>query len=165
MNRALVRAAISHANALRSLITGDDAAGGCSEAKRALMKTALPEQLFRSVRFITASRKVTSMRALKLFLTVASVAILTVALNRPATAQPGVMPMAQTQNAGEAQEVGYYRYRRYGYRPYYRRYGYYRPYYRPYYQPYYGYYGYRRPYYGYGYRRFWGPSIGLGFRF
>jgi hypothetical protein len=57
-------------------------------------------------------------------------------------------------------------YRYYGYRPYWRRYGYYRPYryygYRPYWRRWYGYrphryYGYwRRPYWrGYGYRRYW----------
>jgi hypothetical protein len=40
------------------------------------------------------------------------------------------------------EKIGYYARRGYGYRPYYRPYGYYRPYYRPY-----GYgYGYGRPY-------------------
>lgn len=61
---------------------------------------------------------------------------------------------------------GYYRPRYYGYRPYYRPYGYgygygYRPYYRPYGYGYgYGYRPYYRPYgygYGYGYRPYYRP--------
>jgi hypothetical protein len=105
------------------------------------------------------------MRTLNWFLfTLASVAVLLVAAPRPATAQPSVLPMANSQNIGSVEEAGYrYRYR-YGYRPGYRRYGN-----RPYYRPYYGYYGYRRPYYGYGYgygyRPFWRPGISLWFGF
>ena len=106
------------------------------------------------------------MRALNLsLLALSSVALMMVASPQPVAAQPGVLPLANTQNAGGVEEVGY-RYRgRYGYRPGYRRYGYYRPYYRPYY----GYYGYRRPYYGYGYgygyRPYWRPGISLWFGF
>ena len=103
------------------------------------------------------------MRALNLsLLALSGVALLMVATPPPAGAQPGVLPMANTQNVGGVEEVGY-RYRgRYGYRPGYRRYGYYRPYYRPYYG-----YGYRRPYYGYGYgyRPYWRPGISLWFGF
>ena len=79
-----------------------------------------------------------------------------------ASAQPSALGVGGV-TTGTYEEVGY-RYRgRYGYRPGYRRYGYYRPYYRPYY----GYYGYRRPYYGYGYgyRPYWRPGISLWFGF
>jgi hypothetical protein len=49
------------------------------------------------------------------------------------TAQPRVLPMVHSQSAEGVKEVGYgYRYR-YDYRPYYGRYGYYRPRYQPYY--------------------------------
>jgi hypothetical protein len=88
------------------------------------------------------------------------VAMLMVATPEPASAEPGVLPVAQGQTAGKVEEVGYrYRRYRYAYRPYYRpyyRYGYYQPYYRPYY----GYYGY--PYY---YRPYYRPGISLWFGF
>jgi hypothetical protein len=62
-------------------------------------------------------------------LTLAAMAVVTVASLGPTSAQPRFIPAVQTQGAGDAEEVGYrYRYR---YRPYYRRYAY-RPYYRPY---------------------------------
>jgi hypothetical protein len=89
------------------------------------------------------------MRVLVLsLLALSCVAALMVAAPKSASAEPGVLPMAQGQTAGKMEEVGYrYRRHRYGYRPYYyRRYGYYRPYYRPYYS-YYGYPYYYRPYY------------------
>src|SRR5262249_21746383 len=85
---------------------------------------------------------------------------LMVAVPKPASAEPKVLPLAQGQTAAKAEEVGYrYRRDRYGYRPYYhRRYGYYRPYYhrrygyyRPYYRPYAYYRPYYRPYCSYGY--------------
>ena len=104
------------------------------------------------------------MRAFSLtLLALSCVAVLMIAPPRPASAQPNVLPLANGQNVGAAEDVGYrYRRYRYGYRPYYRpyhRYGYYRPYYRPYYG--YGYrYPYYRPYY-YGWRP--GFSIWFGF--
>ena len=76
------------------------------------------------------------MRAFILSLALSFVVVLMVDTPRPATAQPSVLPLAQSHSAVE--EVYYYRRYRYGYRHHYR--------------PYYGY-GYRRPYYGYGYRR------------
>jgi hypothetical protein len=100
------------------------------------------------------------MRVLVLsLLALSCVAALMVAAPKSASAEPGVLPMAQGQTAGKMEEVGYrYRRHRYGYRPYYyRRYGYYRPYYRPYYS-YYGYPYYYRPYY---YR----PGLSFGFGF
>ena len=60
-------------------------------------------------------------------------AVLTAASLGPASAQPRLIPMVHTQNAGDLEGVGYRNRYRYGYRPYYRRYGDYRPYYRPYY--------------------------------
>ena len=70
------------------------------------------------------------MSAFKLsLLTLAAIAVLTAPLYRPANAQARVIPMAHRQSSGDAKEVGYrYRYH-YGYHPYHRRYGYYRPYY------------------------------------
>ena len=56
-------------------------------------------------------------------------AVLTAASLGPASAQPRVIPMVHTQNAGDLEEVGYRERDRYGYR----RYGDYRPRYRPYY--------------------------------
>jgi hypothetical protein len=104
-------------------------------------------------------------------------ATLMVAVPKPASAEPKVLPVAQGQTAGKVEEVGYrYRRYRYGYRPYYhRRYGYYRPYrygyyrpyrygyYRPYYRPYY--YGYGYPYYyrPYYYRPYWRPGFSIWF--
>jgi hypothetical protein len=97
-------------------------------------------------------------------------AALMVAVPKPASAEPKVMPVEQGQTAGKVEEVGYrYRRYRYGYRPYhYRRYGYYRPYYyrrygyyRPYYRPYYGYYGYPYYYRPYYYR----PGLSFWFGF
>ena len=86
------------------------------------------------------------MRASGLSLCLACIVALLVLSPRPASAQPSALG-AGGVTTGTYEEVGY-RYRgHYGYRPGYRRYGYYRPYHRPYY----GYYGYRRPYYGYGY--------------
>ena len=106
--------------------------------------------------------KVTAMRAPGLSLCLACIVALLVLSPRPANAQPSALAVGGV-TTGTYEEVGY-RYRgRYGYRPGYRRYGYYRPYYRPYY----GYYGYRRPYYGYGYgyRPYWRPGISLWFGF
>ena len=74
------------------------------------------------------------MSAFKLsLLTLAATAVLTAASLGPASAQVRVIPIFPTQSAGGAEEVGYRDRYRYGYRPYYRRYGYYRPRYRPYY--------------------------------
>ena len=85
----------------------------------------------------------------------------------------GADPAAEIKQAAAVANVywrryGYWHrpYRYYGYRPYWRHYGYYRPHryygYRPYWRRWYGYrphryYGYwRRPYWrGYGYRRYW----------
>ncbi len=64
-------------------------------------------------------------------LTLAAMAITTATSLWPASAGPRVISITQTQSTGGAKQVGY-RYR-YGYRLYYRRYGYYRPRYRPYY--------------------------------
>jgi hypothetical protein len=89
------------------------------------------------------------MRAFILSLALSFVVVLMVDTPGPATAQPSILPLAQSHSAVE--EVYYYRRYRYGYRHHYRPYyGY--GYRRHYYRPYYGY-GYRRPYYGYGYRR------------
>ena len=72
------------------------------------------------------------MSAFKLsLLTLAATAVLTAASLGPASAQVRVVPIFHTQSAGGAEEVGYRDRYRYGYRPYYRRYGYYRPRYRP----------------------------------
>jgi len=95
-------------------------------------------------------------------------AALMVAVPKPASAEPKVLPVAQGQTAGKVEEVGYrYRRYRYGYRPYYHRpYGYYRPYrygyYRPYYRPYYSY-GYDYPYYYRPYYRRPGVTLWFGF--
>jgi len=68
------------------------------------------------------------MPAFKLsLLTLAAMAVATATSLWPASAEPRVIAITQTQSTEGAKQVGY-RYR-YGYRPYYRRYGYYRPYY------------------------------------
>jgi hypothetical protein len=102
------------------------------------------------------------MRALALsLLALSGVAALMVVAPKSASAEPGVLPLAQGQTAGKMEEVRYrYRRYRYRYRPYYhRRYGYYRPYYRPYYYGY-GYPYYYRPYY---YRPYWRPGFSIWF--
>ncbi len=66
-------------------------------------------------------------------LTLAATAILTAASLGPASAQLRVISMVHTQSTGGTKEVGYRDRYRYDHRPYYRRYGYYRPRYRPYY--------------------------------
>jgi hypothetical protein len=74
------------------------------------------------------------MFALRLsLLPLAAMAALTAASLGPASAQPRFIPMVHTQSAVGAKEVGNRDRYRYDYRPYYRRYGYYRPRYRPYY--------------------------------
>ena len=74
------------------------------------------------------------MSAFKLsLLTLAATAVLTAASPKPASAQVRVVPLVHTQSLGGAMKVGYRDRYGYGYRPYYRRYGYYRPRYRPYY--------------------------------
>ena len=66
------------------------------------------------------------MSAFKLsLLTLAATAVLTRASLRPASAQ--VLVISHTQSPGGAMKVGYWDRYGYGYRPYYRRYGYYRP--------------------------------------
>ena len=70
------------------------------------------------------------MPAFKLsLLTLAAMAVLTAASLGPASAQPRVIPMVHTQNAGDLEEAGYRDRDRYDYR----RYGDYRSRYRPYY--------------------------------
>ena len=95
------------------------------------------------------------------------VAAVCFAVPKPAAAMPAAIPAIHygETNAGLVEEAGRRYWRRryvrpyaygYGYRPWYRSYGYYRPY--AYYGAPYGYYG--RPY---GY---WGrPGISLGFAF
>ena len=80
------------------------------------------------------------------FLAISFAGIFTLTASGPASSLPSLVPNVHTQNAGQLQKAGYryrrhyYGYRRYGYRPYYRHYGYYLPYYGSYYG-----YGYRRP--------------------
>jgi hypothetical protein len=66
-------------------------------------------------------------------LTLATLSAVAAASLWPTSTQSRIAPMVQMQNAGGVKEVGYRDRYRYGYRPYYRRYGYYRPRYRPYY--------------------------------
>ena len=73
------------------------------------------------------------MSAFKLsFLTLAAMAVLTSASLGPAIAQVRAVPIAHTQSGG-AMSAGCRDRYGFGYRPSYRRYGYYRPRYRPYY--------------------------------